>query len=159
VPAGTRVLARRKLQRPDSHDQLHDQNPQPHWLAWLAQKSGLVAGTMGGGFNLVVVLWLLVSAAGLWWSTYRPLRGPVWTLISGCLLMWLVAEDGAIYGGLAKDLNSLVPLALLAWCAVPSSQATVPREKRLPKEMRSSTGVVAASFAAGAIAFSLAAMG
>jgi hypothetical protein len=66
--------------------------------------------------------------------------------------MWLVAEDGAIYGGLATDLNSLVPLALLAWCAVPSSQATVPREKRLPKKMRSSTG-------AGAIAFSLASMG
>ncbi len=133
--------------------------PQPHWLAWLAQKGGTIAGTMGGGFNLVVVLWLLASAAGLWWSTYRPLRWPVWTLIAGCALMWLVAEDGAIFGGLATDFNSLVPLAILAWCAVPSDQASLPRERRLPKEMRSSTGAVAASFAAAAVVFSLCSMG
>ena len=73
--------------------------------------------------------------------------------------MWLVAEDGARYGALATDLNSLVPFAVRAWCAVPSGPATVPREKRLPKEMRSSTGAVAASFAAAAVAFFLASMG
>jgi hypothetical protein len=131
--------------------------PQPHWLTWLARPGGLVADTMGSGFNLVVVLWRLVGAEGLWRSTCRPLQWPVWTLISGCLLMWLVAEDGAIDGGLATDPNSLVPLAVLAWCAVLSGPATVLREKRLPNEMRSSTGAVA--FAAAAVAFFLASMG
>ena len=48
--------------------------PQPHPLAWLVNKVGDLAGTLGGGFNLVVIFWLVVSAAGLWLASTRPLR-------------------------------------------------------------------------------------
>jgi cytochrome oxidase Cu insertion factor (SCO1/SenC/PrrC family) len=108
---------------------------------------------MGGGFNLVVVMWLVACAVGLWISTSRALHWPIRTLVIGCALFWVMGEDVAIFGGLATDVNSLLPLALLAWCAVPDATRLLPREKRLPKEMRSSTGAVAASFASAAIIF------
>jgi hypothetical protein len=132
---------------------------QPYWLAWFVTKVGTLAGTMGGGFNLVVVIWLVACAAGLWLSTSRGLRWPVRTLIIGCVVFWIVGEDVAIFGGLATDVNSLLPLALLAWCSVPDTRMLTPREKRLPREMRSSTGAVAASFASAAILFSLTSFG
>ena len=138
---------------------LMTKTPQPQWLSWLATRGGSLAGTMGGGFNLLVVFWLIACATGLWWSTVRPLRWPVRLLIGGCAVLWLVAQDAAVFGGLAADLNSLVPLALLAWCAVPSARSATPRERRLPREMRSSTGAVAASFAARAVFFSVFSMG
>jgi hypothetical protein len=69
---------------------------------------------MGGGFNVAVVLWLLTCADGLWLSTTRELRRPIVSLVVGSLLFWLTAEDAAIFGGLATDVNSLIPLAPLA---------------------------------------------
>ena len=138
---------------------LMTKSPQPHWLSWHATAGGSLAGTMGGGFNLLVVFWLIACATGLWWSTVRPLRWSVRLLIGGGAVLWLVAQDAAIFGGLATDLNSLVPLALLAWCAVPSARSATPRERRLPREMRSSTGAGAASFAAGPFIFSVFSMG
>jgi cytochrome oxidase Cu insertion factor (SCO1/SenC/PrrC family) len=128
--------------------------PQPHWLSWIVDKSGTIAGTMGGGFNVVVILWLLVCAVGLWLSTTRRLRWPIITLVIGCLVFWLIGEDAAIFGGLATDVNSLIALALLAACATPHERGATPRARRLPKDMRSSTGAVAASFAGAAIVFS-----
>lgn len=132
---------------------------QPHWLAWIAHEGGNVAGTLGGGFNLIVVLWLGTCAVGLWLSTARGWLWPSRTLIIGCLVFWVVAEDAAIFGGVATDVNSLIPLAVLAWCAAPRANALVSRARRMPKEMRSSTGAVAVSFAAAMIAFSVVSMG
>ncbi len=132
---------------------------QPQWLSWFVLKVGTLAGTMGGGFNLVVVMWLAACAVGLWLSTSRGLRWPIRTLAVGCVLFWVVGEDVAIFGGLATDVNSLLPLVLLAGCAVPSSRAVSPREKRLPREMRSSSGAVAASFASAAVLFSVVSFG
>ncbi|MHB1252524.1 MAG: hypothetical protein ACYC0I_10395, partial [Acidimicrobiales bacterium] len=92
---------------------------QPHWLAAIVRRGGDVAATMGGGFNIVIILWLLVSATGLWVARQRGWRWPVWTLVVGAVVFWVVAEDTALFGGVATDVNSLIPLALLAWSASP----------------------------------------
>ena len=135
------------------------QTPQPHWLSWLANEGGTLAGTMGGGFNLIVVAWLVTCAVGMWLSVGRHWRWPVFTLAIGCLVFWVVGEDVAIFGGLATDVNSLPPLVVLAWCASPRLAGAVSRPKRMPQEMRSSSGAVAAIFASAAIIVSVVSMG
>ena len=42
------------------------QSAQPHWIAWIALHGGDLAGTLGGGANLIIVLWLAITAVGLW---------------------------------------------------------------------------------------------
>jgi hypothetical protein len=134
------------------------ETPQPHVLASLANNVGDLAGRMGGGFNIVVILWLLVCAVGLWLASDRTWRWPVWTFIVGCVFFWLVAQDAAIFGGLATDLNSLVPMAVLAFCAMPTLVNRAPLPRRLPRELRSSSGAVLASFAAAMVIFSVVTM-
>ena len=128
---------------------------QPHAIAWFARNVGILAGRMGGGFNIIVVIWLVACALGLWIATSRALNWPVWLLVAGCVVFWFSAEDGAVFGGLATDLNSLIPLAVLAWCAMPSLVAKAPLARRLPMEMRSATGAVMACFAASMVLFSV----
>jgi cytochrome oxidase Cu insertion factor (SCO1/SenC/PrrC family) len=132
--------------------------PQPHWLSWLVTRFGLVAGSLGGGFNLIVIFWLVVTSAGLWFASSRRWDWPVWSLVVGALLWWVGAQDLAIFGGLATDLNSLVPLAVLTYCASPSLVGAAPLARRMPAELRSSTGSVLASFAGAMVAFSLVSM-
>ena len=127
---------------------------QPHWLAWLVTKTGVLAGTLGGGFNLIVIFWLLITAAGLWASSERQWRWPIWTLIVGAIAIWLAGQDMAIFGGLATDVNSMLPMAWLAWSAMPG-RTSAPLTRRLPKEMRSSSGAVAASFASAMVLVSI----
>ncbi len=131
---------------------------QPHLLAWFVRHVGSLAASMGGGFNIVVILWLGVCAVGLWMAAARRWRWPVWTLVVGCLFFWLVSEDTSIFGGLSTDVNSLLPLAVLAWCASPALRGLEPREHRLPREMTSSAGAVVATFATAMILFSTALM-
>jgi cytochrome oxidase Cu insertion factor (SCO1/SenC/PrrC family) len=131
---------------------------QPHWLASLSRGVGTVAGSMGGGFNIVVILWLAVCAGGLWFASAKKLRWPVWTLVAGCLFFWLSAQDTSLFGGLSTDFNSLLPLAVLAWCASPSLRDAAPRERRLPRELTASTGAVVATFATAMIVYSTALM-
>jgi cytochrome oxidase Cu insertion factor (SCO1/SenC/PrrC family) len=135
------------------------ETPQPRVLASVARHAGDIAGSMGGGFNIVIILWLLVSAVGLWMASDRGWRWPVWTFVVGCLVFWFVAEDAAIFGGLATDLNSLVPMAALVWAAGPQHVGKSPLTRRLPKEMRSSTGSVLAVFASAMVVFSVVSMG
>ena len=132
--------------------------PQPHWLAFIVTKFGDLAGTLGGGFNLIVVFWLAASVVGLWLAPARRWRWPVWLVAAGALIFWVGAQDAAIFGGLATDLNSLVPLAVLALCASPALVDRPPLARRLPPELRSSTGSVLASFATGMIVFSVISM-
>jgi cytochrome oxidase Cu insertion factor (SCO1/SenC/PrrC family) len=134
------------------------QTAQPHPLAWFAKAIGDVAGTMGGGFNVAVIMWMAVCAVGLWLASTRELRWPVVVVVVGAILFWLVAQDGAIYGGLATDLNSLIPLATLTWCASPARAQLEPLARRMPKEMRSSSGAVIAAFASGMVIFSIVSM-
>ncbi|MDH2903214.1 MAG: SCO family protein [Actinomycetota bacterium] len=132
--------------------------PQPHWLAYAVTKFGVAAGTLGGGFNLIVIFWLGASAFGLWMAPVRRWRWPVWSVATGALIFWFGAQDAAIFGGLATDLNSLVPLAVLTWCASPALAGRPALARRLPPEFRSSTGSVLASFATGMVAFSVVSM-
>lgn len=131
---------------------------QPHVLSWFVLHVGTLAGDMGGGFNVVVILWLVLCTVGLWMSATRSWRWPIWTLIGGCLFFWLVGEDTSLFGGLATDVNSLLPLAILAWCASPALRGLGPRERRLPREMTSSAGAVVATFASAMIAFAVVSM-
>jgi cytochrome oxidase Cu insertion factor (SCO1/SenC/PrrC family) len=135
------------------------QTPQPQLLAEIVRRGGDIAGSMGGGFNIVIILWLLVCAVGLWMASQRGWRWPVWAFVVGCVIFWLVSEDGAVYGGLATDLNSLIPMAALAWAAAPQHVRREPLPRRLPREMRSSSGSVLASFAGAMVIFSIASMG
>jgi cytochrome oxidase Cu insertion factor (SCO1/SenC/PrrC family) len=132
--------------------------PQPHWLASVVTRFGVVAGTLGGGFNLIVVFWLAASALGLWLAPVRHWRWPVWSVAAGAVIFWVGAQDTAIFGGLATDLNSLIPLAVLTWCASPALVKRPALARRLPAELRSSTGSVLASFATGMVVFSVVSM-
>jgi cytochrome oxidase Cu insertion factor (SCO1/SenC/PrrC family) len=132
--------------------------PQPHWLATVVTKFGVVAGTLGGGFNLIVVFWLAASALGLWLAPVRRWRWPVWSVAVGAVIFWVGAQDASIFGGLATDLNSLIPLAVLTLCASPALSDRPALARRLPAELRSSTGSVLASFATGMVVFSVISM-
>jgi len=131
---------------------------QPQGLAWIVRHAGDLAGRLGGGFNLIVILWLVVSAGGLWWASTHLVRWPVATLVVGAVIFWFVGEDAPLWGGLATDLNSLLPLAVLVWCASPTLAAKPPAPRRLPVEFRSSTGAVAVSFALAMVSFSVVSM-
>ena len=127
---------------------------QPGWLAQIVRHVGTVAGVMGGGFNVIVILWLLVCAVGLWLSVRRKWNWPIWTLTAGCVFFWIVSEDTALFGGVATDVNSLLPLAFLAACATPKLQTLGARTRRLSIEWTNSAGAVVAVFASGMVLFS-----
>ena len=133
--------------------------PQPHGLAWLVRHLGDVAGTMGGGFNVAVVIWLAVTTTGLWYASTHPVNWPCYSLAVGAVFFWIVGEDVAIFGGLGTDINSLVPLAVLTWCARPALRTSAPLPRRLPEEFRSSSGAVVAAFASAMVLFSVVSMG
>jgi len=38
--------------------------PQPHALAWIVRHFGDFAGTLGGGFNVMVIIWLACVRPG-----------------------------------------------------------------------------------------------
>jgi cytochrome oxidase Cu insertion factor (SCO1/SenC/PrrC family) len=133
--------------------------PQPHVLAWVVHHFGDFAGTIGGGFNVMVILWLGICSVGLWTASTNGWRWPTNTFVIGCLVFWVVAQDVPFWGGTATDVNSFIPLAVLAWCSSPARATTAPLHKRLPVEMRSSSGAVVASFASAMVLFSVVSMG
>jgi len=134
------------------------QAAQPHWVASVALHGGTVAGTLGGGFNLAVVLWLAVTSVGLWIAPKHQWSWPSWSLALFGVLFWLVAQDAAFFGGLSTDLNSLLPLAVLGVVAAPKVASAPPLPRRLPKELRSLTGSVVASFAAAMVVYAVTTM-
>ena len=132
--------------------------PQPHWLAYSVKEVGVLAGTLGGGYNIIVVLWLAVGAVGLWWGSSRGWGWPHWVVAAGAIYFWFTVQDTALFGGLATDLNSLVPLAALTLCASPVLAARPPVKRRLRPEVRASVGSVLASFATGMVVFAVGTM-
>jgi cytochrome oxidase Cu insertion factor (SCO1/SenC/PrrC family) len=142
-----------------SMTQAMTQSAQPHWIAWLALHGGDVAGTLGGGSNLLIVLWLAITAVGLWLAPVRSWNWPVWSLAIFSVLFWFIAEDAAFFGGLATDFNSLIPLAALALCASPRVASLPALSRKLPAELRSLSGAVIASFACGMVIYSIVTMG
>jgi cytochrome oxidase Cu insertion factor (SCO1/SenC/PrrC family) len=135
------------------------QTAQPHGLAWLVRHIGDLAGTLGGGFNVVVILWLATCAVGLYYASSHAVNWPIVTLAVGCVFFWVAGEDVAIFGGVGTDINSLIPLAVLTWCAKPALRTAPPVVRRLPEELRSSTGAVVATFASSMLLFSIVSMG
>ena len=135
------------------------QTAQPHGLAWFVRHVGDVAGTLGGGFNVIVILWLATCAGGLYYASSHEVNWPLVTLAVGCVVFWVVGEDVAIFGGVGTDINSLIPLAVLSWCARPAWRGAPPIVRRLPEELRSSTGAVVAAFASSMVLFSVVSMG
>ena len=135
------------------------QTAQPHLVSWLMNRMGEFAGTLGGGFNIIVILWLLVTAFGLWRGVSARWNWPSYSLAVGALIFWVVSEDAPFWGGLATDVNSLLPLAVLAFAARPSLTGAPALSRKMPKEMRSSTGLVVACFSAAMILFSVVSMG
>lgn len=132
---------------------------QPHALAWIVRHVGDLAGTLGGGFNVIVILWLVACAGGLWYASTHQINWPIVTLAVGAVIVWVVGEDIAIYGGVGTDINSMIPLAVLVWCARPAWRSAPPLVRHLPEEFRSSSGAVVAAFATGMILFSVVSMG
>ena len=61
------------------------QTPQPHVLAWIVNHFGDFAGTIGGGFNVIVILWLGLCAVGLWMASDRDLAMADATLSSSAV--------------------------------------------------------------------------
>ena len=85
--------------------------PQPHPLAWIVRHVGDLAGTLGGGFNVIVILWLLaVRGRTVAREHARRQLARSYALIVGCVVFWVVGEDVAIFGGVGTDINSLIPL-------------------------------------------------
>ncbi len=134
------------------------QTAQPHGLAWIVRSVGNLAGNMGGGFNILILIWMVASAVGLWSSFGRQLNWPTYSVVVGALFFWVIAQDTALFGGMSTDLNSLVPLAALAFCAAPRFVGTPALNRRLSIEMRSLTGSVVAAFAVSMIVISMTAM-
>jgi cytochrome oxidase Cu insertion factor (SCO1/SenC/PrrC family) len=129
--------------------------PQPHFVAWFATKVGTLSGTMGGGFNVLIILWLGITSYGLWTAHKKTSQWPVWSLVAGSIFFWFSAQDAPFWGGLATDWNSLIPMAALTWVALPKHETQTPLVRRLPVEMRNLSGAVIASFASAAIIFSI----
>jgi cytochrome oxidase Cu insertion factor (SCO1/SenC/PrrC family) len=132
---------------------------QPHGLSWIVRHVGDLAGNLGGGFNIVVILWIVLCAAGFWIASVRNINWPFVTFAVGAVIFWITGEDISIYGGLATDINSLIPLAVLAWCACPKLRNSPALARRLPEEFRSNSGAVVAAFATAMVLFSVVSMG
>ena len=94
------------------------QTSQPGFLASLVRGFGTF--TAGHGFlvNLVVVVALAVTGAGLAGGALVPAWRPVLRPAVGLLLVlsaavWVLVQDMGVFGGLGTDPNSMIPFALL----------------------------------------------
>jgi cytochrome oxidase Cu insertion factor (SCO1/SenC/PrrC family) len=134
------------------------QTSQPHLVSWFATQIGNLSGTMGGGFNILIILWLGVCAFGLWKAHQKSWQWPVWAFVGGSIFFWFSAQDAPFWGGLATDWNSLIPMAALTWAALPKYENEPALARRLPVEMRNLSGAVVAAFAGAAIIFSIGSM-
>ncbi|MEI8126992.1 MAG: SCO family protein [Actinomycetota bacterium] len=124
---------------------------QPSWLAGLVLHLSSVLGGTGPLLNIVVISWLVITARGLWIFSDSAEVWPVHSLLGGSLFFWVVAQDCGVFGGLATDVNSLLPISLLAWCAAPARRTAAPA--RVPGALvaRRHAGLLAGSLGAAMI--------
>ncbi len=106
---------------------------QPSWLASWVNSIGRFGAFVGGGLNLMVIIWLGICAYGLWRASTRTIRWPIIVLIGGCVVIWIVVQDAAVFGGLSTDVNSMLPLSALVWCAAPARRHARPITLPLPE--------------------------
>ena len=110
------------------------QTSQPGFLASLLRAFGTFAAGHGLLVNLVVVVALAVTGAGLIAGTlvrgWRPvLRPAIGLLLLLSAAAWVLVQDLGVFGGLGTDPNSMIPFALLVlggYLAVAPAPATAP---------------------------------
>jgi cytochrome oxidase Cu insertion factor (SCO1/SenC/PrrC family) len=124
---------------------------QPGWLASVVAKSGEIGSAMGGGFNLMVLFWLVASAVGLWRASTRREWWGLVLFSAGCAWIFVVAQDVAVFGGLSTDVNSMVPLVALAWCASPILRSAAPLRPLFPDATRRGVRIALSSIGAAMI--------
>ena len=130
---------------------------QPGWLASAVRGAGSLAATMGGGLNVVILLWLIAAGVGLWPSGSSTRRWPLYFVVTGAVVIWVFAQDTGLFGGLATDVNTMPALAILAWSAAVRPQGE-PRAS-LVREVLGTVGSVVAAFAIAMVLVASAAMG
>jgi cytochrome oxidase Cu insertion factor (SCO1/SenC/PrrC family) len=128
------------------------QSGQPSWLRAVVLHVGALGSDLGGGLNLIVVFWLLISAVGLWRAATRPLQWPIVLVLVGAGLVWVIAQDAAVFGGLSTDLNSMIPLAALVWCASPRRRIDDVHRRIFPEIPRFAFALSAGSVGAAMLA-------
>ena len=94
------------------------QTSQPGFLASWVRAFGTFTAGHGLVVNLVVVLALAVTGAGLIGGAlvpgWRPvLRPAVGLLVVLSAAVWVLVQDLGVFGGLGTDPNSMIPFALL----------------------------------------------
>ena len=116
------------------------QTSQPGFMASLVR--GFGSFTAGHGFlvNLIVVIALAVTGAGLmagalvraWRPVLRPAAGLLLVLSAA---VWLLVQDLGVFGGLGTDPNSMIPFALLVLAGY-LALAPALRWRRRPSPLR-----------------------
>jgi cytochrome oxidase Cu insertion factor (SCO1/SenC/PrrC family) len=109
---------------------------QPRWLSALVIHGTEALGKVAPLTNIFMALWVVVTAWGLWTRAATSARWPTRSLITGALFWWIFAEDVGIFGGLATDVNSWLPLAILMWCAAPARCTAAPARLILARVIR-----------------------
>jgi cytochrome oxidase Cu insertion factor (SCO1/SenC/PrrC family) len=133
------------------------QASQPGFLASLVR--GFASFTAGHGFlvNLVVVVALAVTGAGLiggalvraWRPVLRPAVGLLLVLSAA---VWVLVQDLGVFGGLGTDPNSMIPFALLVlggYLAVAPAPAPAPAAAVAPVPAPAPAAAVAPAAAGG----------
>jgi cytochrome oxidase Cu insertion factor (SCO1/SenC/PrrC family) len=91
--------------------------PQPRALAGIVSWFGDLTAAHGFAVNLVAVIALAVTGAGLVAAAVRAdvrlARAAVLIGAAFCLAVWVLVEDLGFFGGLGTDPNSMIPLVLL----------------------------------------------
>ena len=88
--------------------------PQPRFLAGWVSGFGSLAAAHGFAVNLVAVIVLAGTGAGLLSRRPRLLRLALLVLVVFCLADWVLIQDLGFLGGLGTDPNSMIPIVLVA---------------------------------------------
>ena len=89
---------------------------QPGLISRPIARLASIAGEHPAAVNSVVIVLLVVMAAGLWVSGRTPVVSAGLVL---CAATWWLAQDFGIFGGTSTDPNSALPLGLLLACSLP----------------------------------------
>jgi cytochrome oxidase Cu insertion factor (SCO1/SenC/PrrC family) len=125
---------------------------QPSGLSRVVLDVGKAAASLGGGFNVIVLLWLVACAIGLWRASSGQSQWGIWTTVGGALLVWVAIQDTGIFGGVATDVNSMLPLAVLALAGLPLWHRIDSLAVPLPKESRWSLSALVGGIAVAMLA-------
>ena len=125
--------------------------PQPAWLAGIGHVGAGVVRAAGPGINMLIVVWLMAAGVGLWRITVSGFRWPASSLAVGAVIVWIVVQDTGLFGGVATDPNSMLPLALLGITLSPRLRTAAPFNVKLSAVARRAIGNAAVSLAGGAL--------